>query len=159
MDLEREPHEERILGVVAEILAPFVDQGQAAVRATPGDATRGALIEITPSLETACPLTIQVDAPGDLDLFVGRHELTTHIWEAREWNRGNPVPLETKLRDWLRAITDGGYEEEVRLTQDGATGKGRGTVQLAAGPHTFTYSNVGTLGERGDWQKVSYSPY
>lgn len=147
------------MAVVQEVLAPLVDRAAATVNVTAGDGNHSALIEIAPTSPAACPLTIHVDAPGDLDLYVGRHGLTTHIWEANEWKRGNQGPLEAKLRDWLRAITAGRYEEEVRLTEDGAIGKGRGTVQLADGPHTFKYSYLPTLGERGPWQRISYSPY
>ena len=156
---EYEEYEERIVAVYQEVKTPFLDRGAAAVKVTAGDGRHAALIEITPALGTASPLTIHLDAPGDLDLYVGRHGLTTHIWEAKEWKRGNPRPLEAKLQDWLRAITAGSYAEEVRLAADGAIGKGRGTVGLADGSHTFTYSYLPTLGERGPWQRISYSAY
>jgi hypothetical protein len=145
--------------LIRDVLKPTIDRGAAVVSVSPASGVRGALIEIKPTNGTACPLIIHVDAPGDLDLSVGRHELTTHIWEGPEWMRGNPEPLENALRQWLLAVVEGQYEEEVRLTRDGETGKGRGTIQLPSGPHRFTYSNLQTLGERGPWQRISYTPY
>ena len=70
-----------------------------------------------------------------------------------------PCATETQLRDWLRAIAEGHYEEKVRLTQDGRTGKGRGTIQLHTGPHSFTYSDLVTFSTREPWQDVRYSGY
>jgi hypothetical protein len=152
-------HESRVLAVVREVFDPLVERGAASVNVLPADGARGALIEITPSSSTACPLGIHVESPGDLDLFIGPHSLTTHIWEASEWKRGNFGALETMLREWLLALTEGRYEEEVRLTAGGETGKGRGTIGLPGGPLKFTYSNLQTLGDRGPWQRISYTPY
>ena len=154
-----EEHEARVLAVVREVLDPLVERGAASIAISPADGARGALIEINPSSSGACRLGIHVESPGDLDLFVGRHGLTTHIWQGSEWKRGNFAPLETTLREWLLALTEGRYEEDVRLTPDGETGKGCGTIKLPDGDLRFTYSNLMTLGDRGPWQLVSYSPY
>jgi hypothetical protein len=136
----------------------FAD-GRASIEVSPASGSQGALIEIRPALETACPVTIHCEAPGDLDLYVGRHMLTTHLCKTGEWERGDFAALEDELREWLTALVAGRYEEHVRLTRDGDAGKGRGVLELASGPWRFTYSNAGTLGRRGPWQKVVYTAY
>lgn len=153
------PHEERVIRVVEEVVGPLVAEGRVQLNVSPASDLHGALVEVKPTAEGACPVTIHCEAPGDLDLYVGRHELTTHIWKTREWKRGDFKALEDELRDWLAALVAGRYKEEVKLTADGETGKGRGVIQLPSGPQRFTYSNVGTLGDRGPWQKVSYTAY
>jgi len=159
MATELAPHEQRVVDVVDDVLAPLVADGRVLVAISPASDVRGALIEVRPSRAGACPVTIHCDAPGDLDLYVGRHELTTHIWKSREWKLGRFEALGAELRDWLTALVAGRYEEEVRLTDSGEPGKGRGTIHLEGGPHRFTYSHVPTVGSRGPWRKVSYLPY
>ena len=141
------------------VVASLVAEGRAKLRVTPAGTDHGAFIEVRPTQNEACPVTIHCEAPGDLDFYVGRHALTTHICKTREWERGNYAALEHELRDWMSALIAGRYEEEVRLTKNGQTGKGRGVIQLPNGPRRFTYSNVATLGDREPWQKVTYAPY
>ena len=53
------------MAVVRDVLAPLVDKGSATVQVTAGNERHRALIEIRPSRETGCPITIHVEAPGD----------------------------------------------------------------------------------------------
>jgi hypothetical protein len=154
-----ETDEQRVLAAVESVLSPLLAEGRARLDVSPAAGSQGALIEVTPTRESACPVTIHCDAPGELDLYVGRYKLTTHIWKTREWERGDFAALETELSDWLSALIAGRYEEEVRLTHDGQAGKGRGVLELSTGPWRFTYSNAPTIGKRGPWQKVPYTAY
>ena len=151
--------EQRVLAVADGVLAPLVDEGRARIVVSPAVGSQGALISITPTLESACPVKIHCDEPGELDLYVGRHELTTHLWKGREWGRGDTGALEDELREWLTAIAAGRYEEEVRLTRNGKVGSGRGVVDLPSGPWRFKYSDASTITKRGQWQRVEYTAY
>jgi hypothetical protein len=153
------PDEQRVLAAVESVLGPLVAEGRARLDVSPAAGSRGALIEIKPARESACPVTIHCEAPGNLDLYVGHHKLTTHIWKTGEWKRGDFAALEDELREWLTALTAGRYEEAVRLTHNGDAGKGHGRLELSTGPSRFKYSNAPTLGRRGPWQKVAYTAY
>jgi hypothetical protein len=156
---ELDPDERRVAAVVESVIAPLVERGRATLAVEPANESIGARFEIAPANAGACPVTILCDDPGDLDLLVGRHGLTTHIYRAREWACGEHAGLEVELRAWLTALVEGRYEEQVRLTAGGAAAKGRGCLQLESGPLRFTYSSLGTLGKRGPWQKVEYTAY
>jgi hypothetical protein len=153
------PHEQRVLDVVESVLAPLVAEGRAELDVASGNEHIGAIIEITPTREDACPVKIRCEAPGDLDLFVGRYKLTTHIWSASEWKRGDFAALERHLREFLIALVAGRYREEVRLIHDGRAGKGRGIVDVPGKPWRFTYSRADSFWKRGPWQQVTYSAY
>ncbi len=114
--------EQRVLTAVESVLGPLVAGGRARLDVSPAAGSQGALIEIKPTRESACPVTIHCEAPGDLDLYIGRYKLTTHIWKTCEWERRDFAPLENELCEWLTALTAGRYEEEVRLTYDGDAG-------------------------------------
>jgi hypothetical protein len=73
------PDEQRVLAAVETVLGPLVAEGRASLDGSPAADIHGALIEITPTRESACPVTIRCEGPGDLDLFVGRYKITTHI--------------------------------------------------------------------------------
>jgi hypothetical protein len=153
------PDEQRVLAAVESVLGPLVAEGRARLDVSPAAGSRGALIEIKPTRESACPVTIHCEAPGDLDLYVGRHKLTTHIWKTRQRKRGDFAALEDELREWLTALIAGRFEEEVQLTHDGDAGEGRGRLELLNGPWRFKYSNAPTLGKRGPSQTVAYTAY
>lgn len=112
------PHEQRVITVVEEVVGPLVAEGRVELNVSPASDVHGALVEVKPTSEGPCPVTIHCEVPRDLDLYVGRHELTTHIWKTREWKRGDFKALEDELRDWLAALVAGRYEEEVELTKD-----------------------------------------
>jgi hypothetical protein len=151
-------HQQRVGALVDEIVGPFVAEGRAAIVRTP-DSAGFVHIDVKPRNPDACPFSLWCGEIGEVELAVGRHELSTHIWRSREWKRGNSAAIEHELRDWLEAFVAGRYEEDVRLTEEGETGKGRGVIGLPSGPHRFRYWNVPTLGRRGPWQKVRYAPY
>ncbi len=74
--------EQRVLDVVERVIAPLVALGRANVRVTQAATARGALIEVIPPRQAACPVTLHCEAPADLELFVGRHALTTQMFAA-----------------------------------------------------------------------------
>jgi hypothetical protein len=147
-----------VLAVAESVLAALVHEGRARLAVSPACGSHGALISISPVLESACPVTIHCDEPGDLDLYVGRYALTTHLWRGREWDRGDFGALEDEVRGWLTALVAGRYTEEVRLTRDGKVGSGR-VVDLPSGTWRFKYSDASTITKRGPWRSVEYTAY
>ena len=153
MDLE--PHEQLVLEIVREVVGDLVQDGHARLEVQPAGllGANRALFAISPAEPDACPVSLHCEAPGDLNLSVGRYALLIDVWER------DPGKFAEVIRELLVAIVAGAYEEEVRLARDGTAGKGRGTFKLPRGPVTFTYSSLWTLGRRGPWQRIRYSPY
>ena len=159
MSAELAPHEQRVLDVIESVLGPLVADGRAKLHVAGGNKHIGAIFQVTPTREDACPVKIRCEAAGDLDLFVGHYQLTTHMWNASEWKRGDYAALEDQLREWLTALISGRYREEVRLIKDGRAGKGRGILELPSGPWRFRYSKADSFWTRGPWERIIYAAY
>jgi hypothetical protein len=149
----------RILSVVEEVVAPLVSSGRATLAVSSGNEHIGAIFAVRPTHADACPLNVRCEEPGFVTLIVGPHHLPWEWWEKTAWAKGDYAALAAPLRECIDAVVAGRYEESVRLTPDGTTGKGRGTLWLARGPMRLRYSFLETLFKRGPWQHKRYEPY
>jgi hypothetical protein len=147
------PHDRVVAEVVGGVVRDLVGAGRALlVVSAPDDGSPGAEIALVPSRSDACPLTVRCLGPGELDVAIGRHGLTATVRYGERWRRGELEPLKELLREWVRAVVAGRYEERV---PGGAPGRGRGTLVLAYGPVHFGRAPR-SLGRR---TTVRYAPY
>jgi hypothetical protein len=136
--------------VVEEVAAAALRGGRASLRLDEHGVT------LQPHDASASPVGLTVQSDEEVSLFVGHYGTTVDIYDR------DPSSLLETLKEFVAAIIDGRYEEEVRLAKESRgriLGKARGVFHLGPRDHEITYSYVPSLGRREPWQRLTYSPY
>ena len=145
-------HEQEVVSLVREVAGDVLDEGKATLEVEPSDGRRPTLCELRPVSADASPLTLQLDSPEQVTLYLGRFGTTCELYRTKRPQLLDDVEL------FVRGVVDGRYSESVRLSR-GKLGRARGELQTANGPIRFSYSALWTLGRRAAWQRLTYSAY
>ena len=140
---------EDIRRAVEEVAADALREGRACLRLVEWG------VELSPKNGSACPVSFEVQSEDEVSLYVGRYGTTVDIYDP------DPGSLLATLKEYVTAIIEGRYEEEVRLaeTQENMLGKARGVFHLDRGDQEHRYSYVASWGRRGPWQRLTYAAY
>jgi 3'-phosphoadenosine 5'-phosphosulfate sulfotransferase len=140
---------EDIRRAVEEVAVDALREGRARLRLVEWG------VELAPESPSACPVSLEIQSEEEVSLYVGRYGTTVDIYDP------DPGSLLATLKEYVAAIIEGRYEEEVRLaeTQENVLGKARGVFHLDRGDQEHRYSHVPSLGRRGPWQRLTYGAY
>jgi hypothetical protein len=141
---------EHIRRAVEEVAADALREGRGYLRVVEWG------VELSPQNPSACPVSFEVQSEEEVSLFVGRYGTTVDIYDP------DPGSLLATLKEYVTAIIEGRYEEEVRLArehEETILGKATGVFHLDRGDQEHRYSYVPSLGRRGPRQRLTYGTY
>lgn len=141
---------EDIRRAVEEVAADALRDGRGCLRVVEWG------VELSPQNPSACPVSFVVQSEEEVSLLVGRYGTMVDIYDP------DPRSLLATLKDYVTAIIEGRYEEEVRLAREHAEtilAQARGVFHLDGGDQDHHYSSVASLARPGPWQRLTYATY
>jgi hypothetical protein len=118
--------------VIQQVFGDTVSADRATIDVRRSTGAAGWFIDVVPANPSACPISVLADSPPQIDLFIGSEPIraSLELWEDdRERNL-------SRLREMVRAIAEGRYEQRVVTASpcEAATRRSQSTRLRRASP-------------------------
>jgi hypothetical protein len=111
-----DPGETEIVRLIEEAAAATLDKGRGTITIRPAGEPPGAptTVILAPTRDAACPLKVGIERRTHLFFWFGPHASTLEESQGRQ-----PSLFRRRIREIVKAVTEGRYEEWIRTTSEG----------------------------------------